>query len=133
MFARQMTLAGAFAAATMLAASAGAVDQNRSGTYDSGDRGVATPQSVEQTPMAEPRFSGGVPAIPRSSNPMNPNESRPFVQQPEGVRPLVRGDNPNLPNPTTPSAANESAPQPLLVDPTNTTGMEGNLPVGGTR
>jgi hypothetical protein len=133
MNARRMTLAGAAATAVMLAASAGAVDQNRSGTYDSGDRGVVTPQSVEQTPMSEPRMSGGVPAIPRSSNPMDPNESKPFVQQPEGVRPLVRGDNPNLPNPQTPSAANESAPQPTLVEPTNTTGMERNLPVGGTR
>lgn len=127
-----LTLAGAALAASLLAASAGAVDQNRSGTYDSGDRGVVTPQNVEQTPMAERRISGGQPAIPRTYNPMDPNESKPFVQQPEGVRPLVRGDNPNLPNPQTPSAANESAPQPLLTDPTNTTGMEG-LPVGGTR
>jgi hypothetical protein len=63
---------------------------------------------------------------------MNPNEAKPFVQQPEGVRPLVRGDNPNLPKPVTPSAANESAPQPR-ADQTNTTGMEGRMPVGATR
>src|SRR5215207_7792994 len=129
MTARKLTVAAAAVAMT-LAASAGAVDQNGSATYDSGDRGVATPATVEQTPMAERAISGGVPAIPRSYDPMNPNESKPFVQQPEGVRPLVRGDNPNLPNPVTPSAANESAPQRMLSDPTNTTGMEGGLPVG---
>ena len=128
---KRMTLICAAFAGAMLAASAGAVDQNKSGTYDSGDRGIVTPQSVEQTTTFEHRSPGGQPAIPRSSNPMNPNEARPFVQQPEGVRPLVRGDNPNLPNPQTPSAANESAPQPMLADPTNATGMEGA--VGGTR
>lgn len=132
MTARKLTFASAAAAALMLAGAAGAVDQNRSSTYDAGDRGVVTPYSVEQSPIAERNIPGGVPAIPRSSNPMNPNESRPFVQQPEGVRPLVRGDNPNLPNPVTPSAANESAPS-AAVDPTNTTGMGGDLPVGGTR
>jgi hypothetical protein len=132
MTAFKMTLAAAAATMT-LAASAGAVDQNGSATFDSGDRGVATPATVEQTPIAERQISGGVPAIPRSFDPMNPNESKPFVQQPEGVRPLVRGDNPNLPNAVTPAAANESAPQRMLTDPTNTTGMGGGLPVGGTR
>ena len=122
-----LALAGA-----MAAASAGAVDQNQSRTYDSGDRGIGMPSTVEQSTTYEPRIPGGQPAIPRSNNPMNPNESRPFVQQPEGVRPLVRGDNPNLPNPVTPQAANESAPQPMLRDPTNTTGM-GGPPVGATR
>jgi hypothetical protein len=119
-------------AGTLGAASAGAVDQNMSRTYDSGDRGIPMPSTVEQSTTYEQRIPGGQPAIPRSNNPMNPNESRPFVQSPEGVRPLVRGDNPNLPNPQTPSAANETAPQPRLVEPTNTTGMEG-APVGATR
>jgi hypothetical protein len=132
MIRRNMMLIGAAFAGTMLTASAGAVDQNHSRTFDSGDRGVVTPQSVEETTTYEHRSSGGVPAIPRSTNPMNPNEARPFVQQPEGVRPQMRSDNPNLPSPRTPSAANESAPQPLQ-DPTNTTGMEGSGPVGGTR
>ena len=129
---KNKTLLAAVAVASALAAaSAGAVDQNMSRTYDSGDRGIPMPSSVEQTTQYEPRVPGGQPAIPRTNNPMNPNESRPFVQQPEGVRPLVRGDNPNLPNPQTPSAANESSPRPLN-EPTNTTGME-RAPVGATR
>jgi hypothetical protein len=128
---RNMTLIGAAFAGAMLATSAGAVDQNNSRTFDSGDRGVVTPQSVEETTTFEHRSSGGQPAIPRSYNPMNPNEAKPFVQSPEGVRPQLRADNPNLPNPQTPSAANESAPQPMLADPTNASGMEGA--VGGTR
>ena len=125
-------LAGAVIASTMLAASAGAADRNHSGTMDSGDRGVVTPQSVGQTTTFEDRIPGGQPAIPRGTDPMNPNESRPFAQQPEGVHPLMRGDNLSLPSPRTPSAANETAPQPLR-DQTNTTGMEGTGPVGGTR
>ena len=127
----KILLAAAAVASALAAASAGAVDQNMSRTYDSGDRGIPMPSTVEQTTQHEPRIPGGQPAIPRSNDPMNPNEARPFVQQPEGVRPLVRGDNPNLPNPQTPSAANESSPRPLN-EPTNTTGMEG-APVGATR
>ncbi len=124
-------MAVAFAGA-MLATSAGAVDQNNSATFDSGDRGVVTPSSVEQTPTVEHRSPGGQAAIPRGTNPMNPNESRPFAQQPEAVRIQARGDNLNMPNPTTPSGANESAAR-TLMDQTNTTGMGGYGPVGGTR
>jgi hypothetical protein len=61
--------------------------------------------------------------MPTTSDPMNPNESKPYVQSPEGVRPSMRADNPKLPNPVTPSASNESAPQPRLADPTNSSGM----------
>ena len=125
---RRMILSGLALAGAMLAASAGAVDQNGSRTWDSGDRGVATPSSVEQVTQFERSIPGGQPAIPRVANPMNPNEAKPFVQQPEGVRPLVRGDNPNLPSPQTPTAANESSPAPL-TDPTNMPAA----PVGATR
>jgi hypothetical protein len=127
----KLTVIGA-AFGVMLAASAAIADPNGSRTMDSGDRGVVLPQSVEESTTYERRIPSGQPAIPRSENPMNPNEAKPFVQQPEGVRPLVRGDNPNLPKPVTPSAANESAPQPR-ADQTNTTGMEGRMPVGATR
>jgi hypothetical protein len=124
-------LSAALAAAVMAAASAGA--QDRSGIGGIEQRGgVATPSAIEQ-PVFNQNIPSGRNAIPRADNAQNPNESKPFVQQPEGVRPLVRGDNPNLPNPVTPSAANESAPQPTLREPTNTTGMEGRPPVGATR
>src|SRR3954470_18440619 len=127
----KFTMIGAALIGATLAASAGADDQNGSRTMDSGDRGGVLPQSVEQTTTFERRIPAGQPAIPRTQNPMNPNEAKPFVQQPEGVRPLVRGDNPDLPKPQTPSAANESASQPM-VDQTNTTGMPA-APVGATR
>ena len=120
---RNMTVLGAALAGALLALSAGAQDRNRSGTSDSGDRGVVTPQSVENVTTYPTTIPGGQSTIPTARDPMNPNESRPFVQTPEGVRPMVRGDNPNLPNPVTPSAANESAPQ-RLADPTNSSGME---------
>jgi hypothetical protein len=164
MNARKTLLRGALAAAVMAAGSA-AAQSNIGGIEQQG--GVATPRSIEQ-PVFNQNIPSGVNAIPRADNPQNPNEARPFVQQPEGVRPLVRGgeavypapvapqaygpaygpapapypaqgprpmvrgDNPNLPNPVTPSAANESAPQPTLREPTNMTGMEG-APVGATR
>jgi hypothetical protein len=51
---------------------------------------------------------------------------------PSDRAPAVRGDNPNLPNPVTPSAANESAPQPRVKEPTNASGMEGRAPTGAT-
>ena len=97
---------------------------------------VQTPNESPSSAQEVPSYAGrdGIPsgqnAIPSTNNPQNPNESRPFVQQPEGVRPQVRGDNPNLPNPVTPRAANESAAQPALRDPTNSTGMDGR---SGTR
>jgi hypothetical protein len=122
----------ALVAAALAAGSAGAQDRNHNGVYDQGDRGVVTPSVVEQTPSFDNGIPAGRNAIPSTSNPQNPNEAKPFVQQPEGVRPLVRSDNPNLPKPVTPSAANESAPQPELRDPTNMSGME-RAPVGATR
>ena len=125
---RKTLLTGVALAGAMLAASAGAVDQNNNRLWDSGDRGVATPASAGEITQFERAIPGGQPAIPRVQNPMNPNESKPFVQVPEGVRPLVRGDNPNLPSPTTPTAANESSPAPL-TDPTNMPAA----PVGATR
>ena len=126
---RKTLLSAAIVAAAFAAASAGA--QNRYGSGMGGieqEGGVQTPRSIE-TPVFNQNIPSGVNAIPRADNPQNPNESKPFVQQPEGVRPLTRGDNPNLPNPVTPQAANESAPQPNLNDPTNSSGMG----VGGTR
>ena len=157
------TLLGAALAAAVMAAGSAAAQSNIGGIEQQG--GIKTPSGTEQ-PIFNQNIPSGVNAIPRADNPQNPNESRPFVQQPEGVRPLVgaqpaypapaapqaygpgyapppqypipeprpmmRGDNPNLPNPVTPSAANESAPQPNLREPTNTTGMEG-APVGATR
>ena len=125
MMKRKLTLMGAALAGALLALSAGAQDRNHSGTSDSGDRGVVLPQSVDSVTTYPSNIPGGQSAIPTARDPMNPNESRPFVQTPEGVRPMVRGDNPNLPNPVTPSAANESAPQPRLAEPTNSSGMEG--------
>ncbi|HEX2827795.1 MAG TPA: hypothetical protein VHP37_15690 [Burkholderiales bacterium] len=168
MNARKTLLRAAVAAAVMAAGSAvaqvGGIEQ---------EGGIQTPRSIE-TPVFNQHIPSGVNAIPRADNPQNPNEAKPFVQQPEGVRPLVRGapvypapapvpppqaygpvygpaaapypqpypaqgprpmargDNPNLPNPVTPSAANESAPQPVIHEPTNSTGMEG-APVGATR
>jgi hypothetical protein len=163
MNARKTLLRAALAAAVMAAGSA-AAQSNIGGIEQQG--GIRTPSGTEQ-PIFNQNIPSGVNAIPRADNPQNPNEARPFVQQPEGVRPLVRGepvypapvppqaygpayrpapapypvegprpivrgDNPNLPNPVTPSAANESAPQPVMREPTNTTGMEG-APVGATR
>jgi hypothetical protein len=119
---RKTLLSAAFAAAVLAAASAGAQNVRD-----------PAPSSAQEVPSYNNGIPSGQNAIPSTANPQNPNESKPFVQQPEGVRPLVRGDNPNLPNPVTPRAANESAPQPTLRDPTNTTGMEGRAPVGGTR
>ena len=127
---RKTLLSAAVVAAVLAAGSAGAQNRSIGGIEQQG--GVATPSAIEQ-PVFNQNIPSGVNAIPRSDNPQNPNEARPFVQQPEGVRPLVRGDNPNLPNPVTPQAANESAPQPMLRDPTNMTGMEGGAPIGGTR
>src|SRR4051812_34167629 len=124
---RKTLLSAALAAAVWAAGSAGA---QVGGIEQEG--GVRTPRSIEQ-PVFNRDIPSGVNAIPRADNPQNPNESKPFVQQPEGVRPLVRGDNPNLPNPVTPSAANESKPMSALGDPTNSSGMQGEAPVGATR
>ena len=129
----KLTILGAALAGALFALSAGAQDRNHSGTSDSGDRGVVLPQSVENVTTYPSNIPGGQSVIPRASDPMNPNESKPFVQAPEGVRPMMRGDNRNLPNPMTPSAANESAPQPRLAEPTNSTGMQGRAAVGATR
>ena len=122
-----LSLMGAAVAGAMLVLPAVAQTQS----YDSGKAGVTTPRSVSEAPAIGANVPAGQPVIPRANDPMNPNESRPFVQSPEGVRPLA-GDNPRMPNPQTPSAANESAPQPRLVEPTNRSGMEGGAAVGAT-
>ena len=123
---RKTLLSAAAVAAVLAAGAAGAQNRNIGGIEQEG--GIQTPRSIEQ-PVFNQNIPSGVNAIPRADNPQNPNESKPFVQQPEGVRPLTRGDNPNLPNPVTPSAANESRPMSPLGDPTNSTGMG----VGATR
>ena len=132
MMKRKLTLLGAALTGAVLALSAGAQDRNHSGTSDSGDRGIVLPQTVENVTTYPSNIPGGQSVIPRASDPMNPNESKPYVQTPEGVRPMIRGDNRILPNPVTPSAANESAPQPRLAEPTNSTGMAGGAAVGAT-
>jgi hypothetical protein len=103
-------LRGAAVAAALLTLSAGAMAQNSSPAVNSGDRGVKTPPSVEEVTSFPQGIPGGQPAIPTVANPMNPNEARPFVQVPEGVRPAMRADNPALPNPRTPATVSESAP-----------------------
>src|ERR1044071_9273178 len=86
MNARKTLLRAAIAAAVMAAGSAaaqvGGIEQ---------EGGVQTPRSIE-SPIFNQNIPAGVSAIPRSDNPQNPNEAKPFVQQPEGVRPLVRGE-----------------------------------------
>ena len=119
---KRYTLIAAAIAGVLVAGWAGA----ESPLAQPGDRGVKTPATTPEVTKFKSSIPEGVPTIPSASDPMNPNESKPFVQSPEGVRPLVRGDNPNLPNPVTPSAANESQPQPKR-DTTNSSGM------GGTR
>ena len=119
-------------AGALLALSAGAMAQS-SPMINSDDRGVRTPQSAPEQPIVPPRMPGGQPTISTSNTPMSPNESKPSIPRPEPFVAAPRGDNPNLPNPVTPSAANESAAQPKLKEPTNMTGMEGRGAVGGTR
>jgi hypothetical protein len=131
---RTMLLSATFAAAVLGAASAGAQDRNRNGVMDSGDRGVGTPATVENTPTFNQGIPSGVNAMPTLDNRSNPSESKASTErQVDGTRLAPRADNPNLPNPVTPSAANESAAQPLMRDPTNASGMEGRSGVGGTR
>jgi hypothetical protein len=131
---RNMLLSAAFAGALLAAASAGAQDRNRNGVMDSGDRGVAAPATVENTPTFNQGIPSGVNAMPTLDNRANPSESKASTQrQVDGTRIAPRTDNPNLPNPVSPSAANESAAQPAMRDPTNSSGMEGRSGVGATR
>lgn len=123
------TLLKAAVAAAMLALSAGAMAQTGP-AINTDDRGVRSPQSAPEQPIAPSRRAAGQPAISTSNTPMSPNESKSSIPTPEAFRAAPRADNPNLPNPVTPSAANESAPQPRLVEPTNKTGMEGRGAAG---
>ena len=89
MNARKTLLHAALLAAALAAGAAGAQQMSGIGGIEQ-QGGVATPSGTEQ-----PIFNQGIPsgqnAIPRADNPQNPNEARPFRQEPEGVRPLVRG------------------------------------------
>lgn len=118
------TLLKAAVASAMLALSAGAMAQTGP-AINSDDRGIRTPQSAPEQPVVPARIPGGQPAISTTNTPMSPSESKSSIPTAEAFRPAPRANNPNLPNPVTPSAANESAPQPVVVEPTNKTGMEG--------
>ena len=122
---RKLSLISAVFAGAFLTLPAAAAGPN-SPTDDPSDRGVITPHSVQDQTVFEQRIPGGTPVMPEQRDPLNPNRVVPFVQQPEGVRPLVQGFHPNLIDRTT------LEPVPILVDPAYITGMEG-APVGATR
>ena len=122
---RKLSLISAVLAGAFFALPAAAAGPN-SPTDDSSDRGVITPHSVQDQTVFEQRIPGGTPVMPEQRDPLNPNRVVPFVQQPEGVRPLVQGFHPTLVDRTT------LEPVPVLVDPAHITGMEG-APIGATR
>ena len=120
---RKLSLLGAVFAGACFALPAAAAN---SPLDDPSDRGVITPSVAMDQTVFEQRIPGGTPVMPEQRDPLNPNRIVPFVQQPEGVRPLVQGFHPNIINPTT------LQPEPILVDPAHITGMDG-APVGATR
>src|SRR4051812_24055277 len=97
-----------------LALSAGAADNgdtNKSGMYESGDRGVKAPGSAgDDAEKRESKAGTGVSTMPARNNPASVSESAPQKTGKEVSTPPV-ADNKKIPNPKVPASVNESAPQ----------------------
>jgi hypothetical protein len=102
------------AALGALALSAGAADPgdtNKSGMYESGDRGVKAPASGgDDAAKRESKAGSGVSTMPARNNPASVSESAPQTTGKEVSSPPV-ADNKNMPNPKVPASVSESAPQ----------------------
>ena len=86
-------------------------DTNKSGMYESGDRGVKTPGSAgDDAAKRESKAGSGVSTMPSRNVPSSANESAPQKTGKEAQSPPVR-DNMKMANPKVPSSVNESAPQ----------------------
>ena len=95
---------------TMSATAADKGDKNKSGMYESGDRGVTTPGSGgDDAAKREPKAGSGVSTLPARNNPASVSESAPQKTGKEMTSPPVR-DNMKMANPKTPSGVSESAP-----------------------
>jgi hypothetical protein len=116
MMKRSLSLFGAaFAGALFTLPAAAAFN---SPTDDPSDRGVVTPHSTQDQIVYEERIPGGTSVMPEQRDPLNPNRIMPFVQDPEGVRPLVQVP----PSVWPPEVQHYHAP-PALVDPAAGTAM----------
>ena len=97
-----------------LALTAGAADKgdkNKSGMYESGDRGVVAPGSGgDDAAKREPKAGSGVATIPSRNNPASVSENAPQKTGKEVSTPPVR-DNMKMANPKVPAGVSESAPQ----------------------
>ena len=97
-----------------LALSVGAADKgdaNKSGMYESGDRGVKAPGSGgDDAAKREPKAGSGVSTMPSKNMPSSVSESAPQKTGKEVSAGKVPDDK-RMANPKTPSSVSESAPQ----------------------
>jgi hypothetical protein len=104
---------GAAALGALFAVSATAADKgdtNKSGMYESGDRGVTTPGSGgDDASKREPKAGSGVSTLPARNNPASVSENAPQKTGKETTSPKVN-DNMKMANPKTPASVSESAP-----------------------
>ncbi len=105
---------GAAALGALIATSATAADKgdtNKSGMYESGDRGVKTPSSGgNDATQRAPKAGSGVATMPGKNNPSSVSESAPQKTGKETAAPKMH-DGPKMANPKVPSSVSESAPQ----------------------
>ncbi|MES2562963.1 MAG: hypothetical protein V4637_09580 [Pseudomonadota bacterium] len=115
-------LGAAFLSTTfaMSAVAGQAGDVNRSGAYESGDRGVTTPASPGTVPAQRaPKAAAGDSVMPSLNQPANVSESAPQRTGKEPVAGKVADDK-RMANPKTPASPNESGPSAMTKDGAST-------------
>lgn len=107
----KMAGAAALGALSLSVTAADRGDTNKSGMYESGDRGVKAPGSAgDDAAKRESKAGVGVATMPARNNPASVSESAPQKTGKEVSSPPVR-DNMKMPNPKVPASVSESAPQ----------------------
>jgi hypothetical protein len=103
--------AAALGALALSVSAADKGDTNKSGMYESGDRGMKAPGSGgDDAAKRESKAGSGVSTMPARNNPASVSESAPQKTGKEVSSGPVR-DNKNMPNLKAPASVSESAPQ----------------------
>jgi hypothetical protein len=107
-------------------------DTNKSGAYESGDRGVTTPASPGTVPAQRvPKAEAGTSVAPSANQPASVSESAP-QKTGKKVEAGKVADDKTMPNPKSAANPNESAPAHKNTGATSTSGGTSTATSDGT-